>query len=810
MVGCWGVGDVREEETDVPSGFAFGGPCAAPGRCPRVRATRRLPAATAAALGGRTAEYVLAAALLLARKYSDSTAFRIGVRRTAGTADAADASLAVAMPSGTTVSEHLDTVTAGLAALTGTADAADAVPPKVVCVVDGPADEGAGADVVLAGEVTADGVVLHAHCHAHVHDAAFTERMLGHLAHLLQQLTDQPGAPVGTLRLPTGPEAEQLRGFNDTARPYPRDASVYALFAAQAAARPERPAIRHQDGSLTYRELERQALRLAALLHSHGVGRHTRVAFALERTPRLLVAVLAVLRLGAAYVPLDTQLPAARRDALLADSGAGLLLVDDPAVTADLPVLDLTRPHDADPGALPDLACASEDTAYVMYTSGTTSRPKGVLVNQRAVVRLVRGTDYADLSANTTILQTGALAFDATTLEYWGALLNGGTLVLVPATTVLNSVDLRAAIERHRVNTLWLTSTLFNQLVEQDPAVLAGCQVLVGGEAVSARHIAEAMDACPDSVFINAYGPTENTTFSVTHRIARRYTGRVPIGRPIANSTAWVLDRDGNPQPLGVPGELYVGGDGLSDGYLHRPDLDAASFVRARPGGREERLYRTGDLACWNADGLLDYLGRTDDQVKVRGYRVEPAEVESRLCQLPSVRDCVVLLRRGDDGTGVLCAYFTADQPLDPAQLRADLRAQLPDHMVPSAFRQLDELPLGRNHKADRAALAALEPVDGAAAAGAGRAPRTPLETTVAGLFAEALGVPSVSLDDSFFDLGGHSLRMMRLWNRIRSVTGRAVELRQILDAPTVAGVVAALEGSTAAAAARPKLMRRS
>ncbi|MGI5261094.1 amino acid adenylation domain-containing protein [Streptomyces angustmyceticus] len=801
------VGDVREEEAEVPSAFAFGGPCAASGPCPRVRASRPLSAATAAALGDRTADHVLAAALLLARKYSDSTAFRIGVRRAA---DAADVPLTVAMPSGTTAAEHLSTVTAGLAGLPAAADTAAGAPPKVVCAVDGPATEAAGADVVLACEVAADGVVLHADCHAHVHDAAFTDRMLGHLAQLLRQLTERPDALIGTLRLPTGPEDGQLRGFNDTARPYPRDSSLYALFAAQAAARPEQPAVSHQDGSLTYRELERQALRLAALLHTHGVGRHTRVAFALERTPRLLVAVLAVLRLGAAYVPLDTQLPTARRDVLLADSGAGLLLVDDPAVTADIPVLDLTRPHDADPGGLPDLACAPEDAAYVMYTSGTTGRPKGVLVNQRAVVRLVRGTDYADLSAATRILQTGALAFDATTLEYWGALLNGGTLVLVPPATVLNSVDLRAAIEQHRVNTLWLTATLFNQLVEQDPAVLAGCQVLVGGEAVSARHLTEAMDACPDSVFINAYGPTENTTFSVTHRLTRRYTGRVPIGRPIANSTAWVLDRDGNPQPLGVPGELHVGGDGLSDGYLHRPDLDAVSFVRARPGGREERLYRTGDLACWNADGLLDYLGRTDDQVKVRGYRVEPAEVESHIRRLPSVRACVVLLRRGGDGSGVLTAYFTAEKPLDPAQLRTDLLAQLPDHMVPSAFRQLDELPLNRNHKADRAALAALEPVDAAGAAGTGRAPATPLESTVAGLFAEALGVPSVALDDSFFDLGGHSLRMMRLWNRIRSVTGRAVELRQILDAPTVAGVVAALERSPAATTARPKLMRRS
>ncbi|MFD0165916.1 amino acid adenylation domain-containing protein [Streptomyces decoyicus] len=804
------VGDVLAEEGEVPAGFPFGGRCALDGPCAPVRLTRRLPAALATELSGRTAEFVLAATLLLARKYSDSTAFRIGVRRTAWAAADADASLVVAMPSATTAAEHLSTVTTGLAALIDAPDAAAAVPSKVVCVVDGPADGSTGADLVISSEATADGLVLHADRHEHVHDAAFTERLLGHLVNLLRQITECPGTPIGRLGLPTGPELERLLGFNDTARPYPRDASVHELFAAQAADRPDHLAVSHQDGSLTYRELEEQSLRLAALLHTHGVGRHTRVAFALERAPRLLAAVLAILRLGAAYVPLDKNLPAARRSLLLADSGAALLLVDDAQVTADVPVLDITRPHDGDPGALPALAASPEDAAYVMYTSGTTGRPKGVLVNQRAVVRLVRGTDYADLSAGTTILQTGAIAFDATTLEFWGALLNGGTLVLVPATTVLNSVDLGAAIARHRVNTLWLTATLFNQLVEQDPTVLRGCQVLVGGEAVSAQHLAEAMDACPDSVFINGYGPTENTTFSVTHRVARRYTGRVPIGRPIANSTAWVLDRDGNPQPLGVPGELCVGGDGLSDGYLNRPDLNATAFVLGGIGARKERLYRTGDLACWNDDGLLDCLGRADNQVKVRGFRVELAEVESALSRLPSVRDCVVLLRRHEDGTAVLSAYFTAETELDAARLRSALLAELPDYMVPSAFMQLPELPLNRNHKADRVALAALEPVDTGATAGAGRAPGTPLEITVAGLFAEALGVPSVSLDDSFFELGGHSLRMMRLWNQVRAVTGRAIELRQILDAPTVSGVVAALERSRTAAAARPKLTRRS
>ncbi|MFJ6135258.1 amino acid adenylation domain-containing protein [Kitasatospora sp. NPDC092286] len=803
-------GELPPDEADVPSAFPFGGSCSRR-NCGTLRRSSRLTADLAAALGDRADEAVLAALLILARKYSDGTAFRIGVRRASWPAQEPTASLVGSMPSALTAARHRRTVVAGLAGLTAAPRPADAVPPKLLCVLDGPADGRYGADLVVSGEITADGITLHADCHDHVHDAAFADRLLGHLAHLLRQTADRPDTPIGDLRLLTGAEREQLAGFNDTRRHYPRDAPVFPLFAAQAAAHPDRIAVSHADESLTYRQLEERAADLAARLHRRGVGRHSRVAFLLERSPRLVVAALAILRLGAAYVPLDPDVPAARRDFLLADSGAALLLTEDAAVTADIAVLDLSQPHDAPRETPPPAVAASpSDAAYVMYTSGTTGRPKGVLVNQRAVVRLVLGTDYVDLSPETRILQTGAIAFDATTFEFWGALLNGGTLVLVPDGTVLSAAGLGAAISRYRVNTMFLTSSLFNQIVEQDPSVLAGCQVLVGGEAVSARHVAEAMDACPDSVFVNAYGPTENTTFSVAHRITRRYAGRVPIGRPIANSTAWVLDRDGHPQPIGVPGELCVGGDGLTDGYLNRPDLNAGSFFLSGSGPTAERLYRTGDRARWTAEGLLDCLGRADTQVKIRGFRVELAEVESRLARLPSVRESVVLLCRRPGGLSVLCAYVTADAALNGADLRTALLELLPDYMVPSSFRQLDTMPRTRNGKVDRAALAALEPVGPTASDRPRRAPRTPLETTVAAVFAEVLGLPSVSVDDDFFDLGGHSLRVMRLWNRIRAVTGTAVELKQILDAPTVAGVVAALERGPASAVTRPKLVRRS
>lgn len=803
------VAAVLREEDDIPSGFASSGSCSLNGRCETLRRTTYLSARLAQEFNHRAPELLLAATLLLARRYSDSTEFRIGVRRASWSAHDGVASLVSSMPSVLTGEAHLRATAAGLARVTPPPATADTMRPSLICVVDGPGDGCHEAGLVVSCEMTPDGTALHVDCHARLDDTAFADRMLGHLANLLLQLTEQPERTVGELNLLTEAERQRLRWLNDTARPYPSDASIYALFAEHAASRPDQVAVTHAEDSLTYRELEEQALRLAAALHEKGVRPHDRVAFALERTPRLLVAVLAILRVGAAYVPIATDLPANRRDFLLADSGATLLLAEGPAVTAAVPVMDLNHLYEAPLGEpLPVETSLPSDAAYVMYTSGTTGRPKGVLVSQRAVVRLVRNTDYVTLSPDTRILQTGAIAFDATTFEFWGALLNGGTVVLVPETVVLNAAELDTAIAQHQVNTLFLTTALFHQIVEQDPAALVGCQVLIGGETLSARHIGKAMDACPDSVFIHVYGPTENTTFSVAHRITRHYARTVPIGRPIANSTAYVLDRDGHAQPFGISGELYVGGGGLSDGYLGQPDLNDSAFVLGGPDA-PERLYRTGDIARWTDDGELEFIGRADYQVKIRGYRVELGEVEAQLSRLPSVREAVILLRHRAGGLSTLSAYFTAGTALKGKDLRDALLKELPEYMVPSAFTQVDMMPLTHNQKIDRAALAAIEPTEDSGLAAPGQAPRTDLEAAVADAFAKVLGLPSVSVDDDFFALGGHSLLATRLWSQLRSTLGLEFGLRLILDTPTVAGLASSLEQHTASAVARPRLVRR-
>ncbi|MFF1779385.1 non-ribosomal peptide synthetase [Streptomyces virginiae] len=808
---------------EVPSALPLGGGCPAGDPCITVRRSLPLPAGLAARFVDRPGDLLVAAALVLGRKYADGTAFRVGVRRSGAPQAAPVVPLTAAMPGELTAARHLEAVSAALAAAPGADTQAEPLP--VVCIPDGPAIGLLhGADLVLSAETgtgaPAASAVLHADVHTHRVDPDSGDRLLGHLAVLIGQFTERPETTLAGLRLLTVAELEQLRALNDTRRPFPDSATLCSLFTEQVTAHPDRSAVIHEDGSLTYRELDDRSRRLAGVLHSLGVRHGDRVAFAHEKGPQLLVTVLAILRVGAAYVPIGAGTPTPRRNHLLADSDACLLLAAGAdAVDAPVPVLDPA-------GALPETPQAPEatgsagDAAYVMYTSGTTGRPKGVLVSQRAVVRLVRDTDYVRLSPATRILQTGAVAFDATTFEFWGALLNGGAVVFVPSETVLSAAGLRGAIRRHGVTTLFLTTALFHQLTEQDPAALRGTQVLIGGETMSARHLAMAREHCPDTEFVHVYGPTENTTFSVAHPLTGRYEGRVPIGRPLANSTAHVLDRDGNPQPFGIAGELYVGGAGLSDGYLGRPDLDTHAFVRRATSAADadgtERLYRTGDRARWTADGLLDFLGRTDHQVKIRGFRVELAEVEARLTALPGVREAAVLLCERAAGVRVLSAFYTAAPDTGAERLRAALLAELPEYMVPSSFTRLEALPLNRNQKVDRAVLRDLEPAAGPAApAGprpAGRAPRTEREAVAAAVFAEVLGVPSVSVDDNFYDLGGHSLLATRLWSGLRAALGVEFPLRRILDAPTVAGLVASLDLDPAPrpAAARPKLVRRS
>jgi amino acid adenylation domain-containing protein len=578
-------------------------------------------------------------------------------------------------------------------------------------------------------------------------EPATAERLLAHLGNLLAALAADPDRPPRELPMLSAAERSQLlTGWNDTASAFP-DLSIPELFAEQAALRPGKVAVEQGDLRLTYRELHERAEQMARHLR---LKPEQPVAVLADRSPDLIVSLLAILRAGGAYLPLDPSHPQERRDWMVQDAGAVPLTLEE---------------TEAEP-----LRVLPESLAYVMYTSGSTGTPKGVAVTHRNVVRLLRGTDYAEMEH--TWLQLAPVSFDASTLEIWAPLLNGGRLVLFPGRS--GSLDeIAGVIERHGVTSAWLTAGLFHEMVDGRLDGLAPLrQLLAGGDVISPDHARRVLAAHPDLALINGYGPTEGTTFTCCHRIAE-VGGTVPIGRPIANARVYVLDAQLDPVPVGAWGELYAGGEGVARGYLGRPDLTAERFV-PDPFG-EGRLYRTGDRVRWRADGTLEFQGRLDSQLKIRGFRVEPGEVEAALLACPGVtRGAVAVIDKA------LAAFWVGDAQAD--ELRARLRERLPEPMVPSVWVPVPDLPLTPNGKVDRRALAAL-------AHDAGRPavehvpPTTPLEKDLAAAWAEVLerDPAEIGLRDSFFDLGGHSLLATRLVSRLQ-IQGLDVPLQLVFD----------------------------
>ena len=621
---------------------------------------------------------------------------------------------------------------------------------------------------------------------------ATAARLAEHVRLALRQLQ----RPVRAVNLLAPGERDLILGrFNGTARPYPAETPVHRLFEEQARTTPDALAVSWRDQRLTYRQLDELADGLAAALCAAGVRPGDLVALRIGRTPDLVISTLAILKAGAAYLPIDPDYPAGRVEFLFTDSGARVLITDAPVDwTFTGTVLDPAAAA-AQPPPQPDLPAESA-VAFLCYTSGTTGRPKGVRVTHRNVVRLVRGVEYSDLGPHTRILPTGSISFDASTFELWAAMLNGGSLHLVDNDVVLSARSLAAELAAQRISTLWLTSPLFNQIAEQDPAAFGPLRELfTGGDVLSPAHVAKVMDACPELIVINAYGPTENATFSTTHRIERDDPHRtglagIPIGRPIANSTAYVLDPDGGLCPVGVPGELCFGGDGVAAGYLDRPELTAERFV-ADPfaGGR---MYRSGDLGRFRPDGVLEFLGRRDQQVKVRGFRIELGEVENVLLSHPDVAEAVVTARSRPDGTDkYLCGYYVPRRPV--SGLRAHLERVLPAHAVPAYLIELAELPLHRSGKVDRSRLP--EPEGSQLLAGVEHVPpRTELERVLVELAERALGMAGIGMRHDLRDLGSDSLTATLLAGGVAERLGRQLPVSMVLRSGSLARLAELVE----------------
>jgi amino acid adenylation domain-containing protein len=652
-------------------------------------------------------------------------------------------------------------------------------------------------------------------------DAETIGRMLGHLRTLLEAIAASPDRPISTL--PLLAEAERLKlllEWNETAASFPRSALVHQLFEAQAAARPDSLAIASTGGQLSYRELNERANKLAHYLRKLGIGPETLVGICVERSPEMVVALLAILKAGGAYVPLDPAYPKERLAWMLADTQAPVLLTQThllnrlPAHQARIVCLDSDwEKIAAERVANPINIVSAENLAYCIYTSGSTGRPKGVEIEHGNLLNLIfwHQRTYA-VSAADRATQLASLGFDASVWELWPYLTAGASLHLVDDETRGNPARLKEWLLSQQITISFLPTPLAAEVLALEwPAKVALRKLLTGGDKL--HHYPP--PCLPFEVW-NNYGPTENTVVATYCLVPpdKQTVAAPPIGRPIANTQVYILDAHLQPVPVGVPGELYIGGASLARGYLNQPALTEEKFIRlqlevhntAQVGARskvEVRVYKTGDLARYLPDGSIEFLGRIDDQVKLRGFRIEPGEIESALREHPEVREAVVVAREDAAGEKRLVAYLVTTTPMQhsdrskaqptDAQMRSFLRQKLPEYMLPSAFVMLDQLPLTPHGKVDRRALAALEGARSELEA-AYIAPRTPIEELLAELWAKVLGLERVGIHDNFFALGGHSLLATQMLARLNEACKVELPLRSLFEKPTIAELAREIE----------------
>jgi amino acid adenylation domain-containing protein len=598
-----------------------------------------------------------------------------------------------------------------------------------------------------------------------------------------------PAVPVHFL-------AEPMRTWSGSSSKYPRNGTVATIFEGIASEHPNSVALVLGDTELTYGELNRRANCLAHRLRRAGVTLESLVPCCFQRSVEMIVAFLAVLKAGAAYMPFDPTYPEARRRLMLEDAGKCVVLTSKSLAfsfeSINAPIIHVDDELEAFASSgreeNPHQVAGPTNLAYVMYTSGSTGQPKGVMIEHRGIVRLVRDTNYFRFGPDKTFLQFAPPSFDASTFEIWGALLNGGRLVLLKQQSA-SLEDLLHAVRQYRVTTLWLTAGLFHLMVEEHSEGLRTLrQLLTGGDVISPRHARMFLEHASDTTLINGYGPTENTTFTSCHtmRSGDSIPESIPIGKPVSNTRVYILDEDLNPVAAGEIGELYAGGDGVARGYLNDPDTTSSRFLRDPfTDESHRRIYRTGDLARWRSDGTIEFLGRTDNQVKILGYRIEPAEIETVIRRHEQVKQACVVARN-ESGIKRLAAYFVpANSSPTSEELRDFVASQLPQYMVPAFFVALPSLPLSQHGKVDRAALANMDIACKAELSTTG-IPQNELESRLAELWQRVLRVPRVGLDNNFFDLGGDSLLLVAVHSNLQNVLQRQIPLTDLFEFSTI------------------------
>jgi amino acid adenylation domain-containing protein len=632
-------------------------------------------------------------------------------------------------------------------------------------------------------------------------EAATVRRMLGHYEKVLESIASDPDQFLADIPLLTVDERQQmLVDWNKTAAEYPREKCVHELFAEQVAAKPKAVAVVFGDESLTYEELDWRANQLAHHLKFLGARPDTLVAVSMERSLEMVIALLGTLKAGAAYVPLDPAFPAERLRFMLDDSKASLLLTRaaEKERLGELPAKVRAICLDTDWRLICEerddempVPMTPENLAYVIYTSGSTGWPKGVQIPHRAVVNFLHSMRREPgLTSADTLLAVTSISFDIAGLEIFLPLTTGARVVLASVEEISDAARMKALIRSSGATVMQATPSFWQFLVEADWFGDRRIKVLCGGEALS-RQLADKLLERAGEVW-NLYGPTETTIWSALGKVMPG-TSPIFIGRPIANTQIYLLDAHLQPVPVGVPGELHIGGDGVARGYLNRPELTQARFIEDPFGGT--RLYKTGDLARYRPGGAIECLGRNDFQIKLRGHRIDLGEIESVLRRFPNVCEAVVLLREDERGQKRLVAYLqrSSHPSPDAGMLQQFLKAKLPDYMMPSAFVVLDNFPLTPNGKINRKALP--PPVAERPEAKHGfTPPRTPTEEGLAKIWRELLGQSVIGIDDNFFETGGHSLLAMQMMARVRSDFQAEISLRNIFEAPTIAELATILE----------------
>ncbi len=630
---------------------------------------------------------------------------------------------------------------------------------------------------------------------------ATIRRLLGHYEELLKAIATNPDEKIDRLSLTTESERKSLLiDFNRTAISYPKDKSIIRHFENQADQTPDHPALVFKGATISYAELDKRSTQLARLLMEKGIRIGDKVGILSSRGFDMMVSIFAVLKSGAIYVPLNTAYPSERLQYILKDAAISFILCGDEKLAEKSGLSGVERIN-------PDQAAAYEANriglypgleagAYVMYTSGTTGEPKGILVNQQNILKLAFETNDIAIHAGDRVLQWSNFSFDGSTYDIYNSLLNGASLYLIGEEDAPDAKKLSALIRENKITLIFITTALFNAFVDHDLSDLKSLRkILFGGELVSISHVKKALEVLGAGKIVHMYGPTETTVYATCYPIKDMESGKAPIGRPLSNTTAYVLNDAGQPAGIGVIGEIFIGGDGVSLGYLNQEKLNAEKFID-NPFSAEQpsKLYKTGDLARVLADGNIEFIGRKDTQVKIRGYRIELGEIEAVMRQCPKVNQGVVVVREDSTGTRQLVAYVVPEGPFDKESIQAFLRTKLPEYMTPSLMMPLEQLPLNPNGKIDKKAL----PEWDAAFASAKThiSPKTEKEKLIAGIWSDLLQIEKISVQDNFFELGGHSLLAMRMISNIRKMLHHDLSVRDVFLHPTIESLALHLENA--------------